>query len=55
MIINYLYITFAYSMRNPYDLKAFKVFVAHLDGPYVWFIALTLSAYLRPHPCYLVV
>ena len=36
-------------MRNPYDLKAFKVFVAHLDGPYVGFIALTLGAYLRPH------
>ena len=35
--------------EEKYDLKAFKVFVAHLDGPYVGFIALTLGAYLRPH------
>ena len=35
--------------EEKYDHKAFKVFVAHLDGPYAGFIALTLSASLRPH------
>jgi hypothetical protein len=43
MIINNLFITFAYLMSRNMTLKAFKVFGAHLGGPYIGFIALTLS------------
>jgi hypothetical protein len=43
MILNNLFITFAYLMMRNMTLKAFKLFGAHLDGPYIGSIALNLS------------